>query len=289
MGSEDDEFRKVSLTSRCEWHPETVSRLLDSYGEKCSRGKGYLKTKDWEDIVSYVNIQLEGAKTAKTMKQCREKVDSLKRRYKLERRKAELRGSANVEWTFYGKLDEIMRCVRRSANGTVSDLELVDPLEFDDSFGDSQNNNRSFLGNGSSKALEGISYDEKGKGLLETNDGLCDVVLNSVGYENGMEFIEPQSFKRKRNSKNERNSKNQRNENKGVEEADPLQALANAVAGFSELYSRIEIAKIELFSKMHMELAKLRKWRRKEEEDSGCCSVSASSDSCSSDPEQEYT
>jgi hypothetical protein len=43
----------------------------------------------------------------------------------------------------------------------------------------------------------------------------------------------------------------------------PVQALADALVGFSEVYSRIEVAKMKLFTKMNLELARLRKRRRK--------------------------
>lgn len=305
MGSDDDDFGKANLSSRCEWHPETVSRLLDSYAEKCSRGKGYLKTKDWEEIVNYVNIQYEGSKTAKTMKQCREKVDSLKRRYKVEKRKAEFRGWSHVEWSFYEKLDEIMHSLKRNGNGTaISDrhsFELVEPLDFEDAFETDRDNHHSFMNNrngihGSSNELnnnrlELIASEDKGKGLLESTDGLCDVVLNAVGYENGVELLEPQNCKRRKSSKglgfDQPGANNQRPA--ASSDNNPVQALADALVGFSEVYSRIEVAKMELFTKMNLELARLRKRRRKNGSSgvSGFSSVSVSSSSASSDSEEE--
>uniref|UniRef100_A0A0D6R6K4 Myb/SANT-like DNA-binding domain-containing protein n=1 Tax=Araucaria cunninghamii TaxID=56994 RepID=A0A0D6R6K4_ARACU len=321
MGSDDDDYGKVNLGTRCEWHPETVSRLLHSYGEKCSYGKGYLKTKDWEDIVKYVNIQCEGSKTAKTMKQCREKVDSLKRRYKLEKRKAEIRGSSHVEWSFYDKVDEIMCSVKRSGSGGAGtaaseghSFELVEPLDFDDGFETHHNHHTAFLcnsnGSHSNNNNSGNCYNsrldlivsedpvaDKGKGLLENADGLCDVVLNAVGYENCVEFPDGNhnsNHKRRKVSKGagfERPTiKSQKRAVSG--EKNPVQALADALVGFSEVYSRIEVAKMELFSKLNLELAKLRKRRRKnggsESGFSSCSDYSCgASPSSSSDSEEE--
>jgi len=70
----------------------------------------------------------------------------------------------------------------------------------------------------------------------------------------------------------------------------PVQALADDLVGFSEVYSRIEVAKMELFTKMNLELARLRKRRRKNGGSgsvSGFSSVSVSSSSASSDSEEE--
>uniref|UniRef100_A0A0D6R2W5 Myb/SANT-like DNA-binding domain-containing protein n=1 Tax=Araucaria cunninghamii TaxID=56994 RepID=A0A0D6R2W5_ARACU len=139
MASDDDEFRKANLGSRAEWHPDTVARLIDGYGEKCANIKGYLKTKDWEEIVKYVNIQCEGSKVPKTMKQCREKIDSLKRRYKLEKRRAEIRGSNHVNWSFFDKLDDIMRNLRRSGNiSEGQSFEVAEALDFEGFDGDNR-------------------------------------------------------------------------------------------------------------------------------------------------------
>eukprot|EP01018_Ginkgo_biloba_P035880 Gb_00608 [translate_table: standard] len=301
MGSDEDEFRKVNLGSRCEWHPETVSRLLDSYGEKCSRGKGYLKTKDWEEIVRHVNIQCEGAKTGKTMKQCREKVDSLKRRYKLEKRKAEIRGSNHVEWSFFEKLDEIMRSLKK--NGSVSEgqsFELVEAMDFEVDRPDgyenhhvnNSNNHHDIMNNNHrlDVIVPEVSIVDKGKGLLESTDGLCDVVLNAVGYScdnhvGRLELPQPaeKAHKRRKSAKGLGLGVSERPGAKLAKSPvsdNPVQALADALVGFSEVYSRIEVAKMELFTKMNLELAKLRKRRRKNSgSESGFSSSSASGSS----------
>ncbi|XP_057863379.1 trihelix transcription factor ENAP2 [Cryptomeria japonica] len=293
MASDDDEFRNVNLSSRCEWHPETVSRLLNSYGEKCSHGKGYLKTKDWEDIVNYVNIQCEGSKTLKTMKQCREKVDSLKRRYKLEKRKAELRGSSHVDWSFYEKLDEIMCCMKKNGGGTSTALsseghsfELVEPLDFDEGFENDNIHHQNFLSYAHHNRLDLIVPDnpvaDKGKSLLENTDGLCDVVLNAVDL--------PSNNKRRKPSKDFQRMSGKKQKRPVNSEKNPVQALADALVGFSEVYSRMEVAKIELFTKMNLELAKLRKRRRKDKnsgESSGFSSCSAYSSSAPSSSDSD--
>jgi hypothetical protein len=128
--------------------------------------------------------------------------------------------------------------------------------------------------------------------LLESADGLCDVVLNAVGYENGVELLEPQNCKRRKSSKGLGFDQPGANSQRPPASSDnnPVQALADALVGFSEVYSRIEVAKMELFTKMNLELARLRKRRRKNGGSgsvSGFSSVSVSSSSASSDSEEE--
>ena len=129
--------------------------------------------------------------------------------------------------------------------------------------------------------------------MLENADGLCAVVLNAVGYEHGVELLEPQNCKRRKSSKGlgfDRQGANNQIP-PASSDSNPVQALADALVGFSEVYSRIEVAKMELFSKMNLELARLRKRRRKNTSDdgsvSGFSSVSLSSSSASSASEEE--
>ncbi|GLJ48986.1 hypothetical protein SUGI_1033500 [Cryptomeria japonica] len=160
MASDDDEYRKANLLSRAEWHPDTVARLIDGYGEKCANIKGYLKTKDWEEIVKYVNIQCEGSKVPKTMKQCREKIDSLKRRYKLEKRRVEIRGSNHVNWSFFDKLDDIMRNLRRSGNISEGhSFEVAEALDFEGFEGDSRSD--LMISNNKERAVVGFGLNSR--------------------------------------------------------------------------------------------------------------------------------
>jgi hypothetical protein len=70
-----------------------------------------------------VNSQCAGLKSLKTVKQCKDKIDSLKRRYKSEKRRA-VNGSA-VTWPFFAKLDKLMGSVFkqvRPQTGTAANV-----------------------------------------------------------------------------------------------------------------------------------------------------------------------
>lgn len=283
MASDDDEFRRANLGSRAEWHPDTVSRLIDGYGEKCANIKGYLKTKDWEEIVKYVNLQCEGSKLPKTMKQCREKIDSLKRRYKLEKRRAEVRGSDHVNWSFFEKLDDIMRNLRRSGNVSEGQsFEVAEALDFEGFDGD----NRSDL-------MISKSSD-KGKVCIDTSDVLLDDGMNMdsnrlTGSRRVRVELHDKGKKRALGA-SDRISKRfcsspspspspTPNPNPNTNpNPNPVRALADALVSFSEIYSRIENAKMELFAKMNSELAKL---HRRKKKNPSCSSIDcADSDRC---------
>eukprot|EP01018_Ginkgo_biloba_P035867 Gb_00606 [translate_table: standard] len=267
MGSGDEEFRRTNLGSRAEWHPDTVARLIDGYGEKCANVKGYLKTRDWEEIVKYVNIQCEGSKTPKTMQRCREKIDSLKRRYKLEKKRAELRGSSHVNWSFFEKLDQIMRNLKRSGNVSEGQsFELAGAVDCPVSGPDG------FEGDDRPQLMIAKGAD-KGKACIENADVLLVDGLNAEGNRCSNRRvridIQDKGIKGKKalgvsDRISKRNICKVGNPNSNPSpNRNPVQALADALVGFSEVYSRIEIAKMELFTKMNIELAKLQRKKKK--------------------------
>eukprot|EP01018_Ginkgo_biloba_P013097 Gb_10120 [translate_table: standard] len=342
MGSDDDEFAKANIGSRCEWHPATVFRLLDSYAEKCVNGKHNLKTKDWEEILKSVNRQNEGSKTSKSLKQCRDKIDSLKKRYKLEKKKADNHGLDKVNWSFFEKLDEIMGILNKNGNGSesfdmveattvVCEAENIEgfPLEnrldmgphpeyATTEYGVITAESMPALVSPSDKACQGINLKLKfsrffeGMLLLKFTSNLVFQVatlkISVPGHQCGGKFqyqhamrtvmgltateiyvrlefkvlnlkafidynlssggnscenraarqkLQERGLKRRKDSKDrvsERFSKICK-----TKPGNPIQALADALVGFSEVYARIEIAKMELFTKMNLELAKLQK------------------------------
>lgn len=104
--------KKQGCPSSAEWPDRAVSILLKTYAHKFSVDRGYLRTQDWQEVAHAVNSVCDNLKT---LKQCRDKVDSLKRRYKMEKRKAVTGGE--VSWPFFHRLDDIMNSVLKQGKG----------------------------------------------------------------------------------------------------------------------------------------------------------------------------
>lgn len=104
--------KKLGCPLSTEWPDKAVSILLKTYAQKFSVDRGFLRTQDWQEVAHAVNSACENLKT---LKQCRDKVDSLKRRYKMEKRKASSGGEVN--WPFFHRLDDIMNSVLKQGKG----------------------------------------------------------------------------------------------------------------------------------------------------------------------------
>jgi hypothetical protein len=67
-----------------EWSDGAVHSLLDIYEEKYSAlQRGNLRGRHWHEVAHHVSSREDGTRSAKTSKQCKMKIENLKRRYKV--------------------------------------------------------------------------------------------------------------------------------------------------------------------------------------------------------------
>ncbi|KAL0387799.1 UNVERIFIED_CONTAM: Trihelix transcription factor ASIL2 [Sesamum radiatum] len=93
---------------RDEWSEGAVSSLLEAYEAKWSlRNRAKLKGQDWEDVAKYVSARAHNSKSPKTQTQCKNKIESMKKRYRSE--SAAGAGDASSSWPLYPRLDLLLR------------------------------------------------------------------------------------------------------------------------------------------------------------------------------------
>ncbi|KAI3898427.1 hypothetical protein MKW92_027924 [Papaver armeniacum] len=91
---------------RDEWSEGAVSCLLDAYETKwILRNRAKLKGHDWEDVARHVSSRANSTKAPKTQTQCKNKIESMKKRYRSE-------SSSNdpSSWPLFQRLDLLLRC-----------------------------------------------------------------------------------------------------------------------------------------------------------------------------------
>ena len=75
---------EVNRREYYEWSHGAVHSLLDIYEEKYSAlQRGNLRGRHWQEVALHVSAHVDGTKSAKTSKQCKMKIENLKRRYKV--------------------------------------------------------------------------------------------------------------------------------------------------------------------------------------------------------------
>ncbi|KAH7278665.1 hypothetical protein KP509_38G051400 [Ceratopteris richardii] len=90
------------------WSDGATVTLIRAWGDRyLELNRGNLKQKHWEDVADCVNRRGDGCKPPKTDIQCKNRLDTLKKKYKLEKSKIITSGGTS-KWAFFDSLDELI-------------------------------------------------------------------------------------------------------------------------------------------------------------------------------------
>ncbi|KAK4487733.1 hypothetical protein RD792_005604 [Penstemon davidsonii] len=90
------------------WSEGATAVLIDAWGERYMElSRGNLKQKHWKDVADVVSSRDDYTKTPKTDIQCKNRIDTVKKKYKTEKAKI-ASGGGPSNWRFFGKLDELI-------------------------------------------------------------------------------------------------------------------------------------------------------------------------------------
>eukprot|EP00249_Psilotum_nudum_P018515 c26844_g1_i2 orf=117-1259(+) len=213
------------------WSEGATNTLIDVWGDRyLELNRGNLKQKHWKEVADAVNARENGNKPHKTDVQCKNRLDTLKKKYKLEKSKI-VTGGGPSKWPFYERLDELIGpskkpnkplLIRSKTNDNPLDEEIVPKPVLQDAINDNNiaNNNTTTDTCSNSKESPDMTDSCPG-GLTNAADG--------------------KAVKKRRLFDS------------------PFKDLAHAILKFAEIYERIESSKqrqlIDL-EKQRMEFAK---------------------------------
>lgn len=90
------------------WSEGATGVLIDAWGERyLELSRGNLKQKHWKDVADIVGSREDYRKTPKTNIQCKNRIDTVKKKYKLEKSKI-ASGQGPSKWPFFEKLDQLI-------------------------------------------------------------------------------------------------------------------------------------------------------------------------------------
>ncbi|KAH7330940.1 hypothetical protein KP509_20G009100 [Ceratopteris richardii] len=100
---------------RDDWSENATFSLIQAWGERyLELNRGNLKQRHWMDVADSVNSRpLAASKPPKTDVQCKNRIDTLKKKYKIERTKV-LSGGPPSRWAFFDRLDDLIGSSRKS-------------------------------------------------------------------------------------------------------------------------------------------------------------------------------
>ncbi|CAK9148132.1 unnamed protein product [Ilex paraguariensis] len=107
------------------WSEEATSTLVDAWGRRyLELNRGNLRQKDWQEVADAVN-DLHGhtKKTRRSDVQCKNRIDTLKKKYKIEKAKVvESNGTVASSWPFYSRLEVL---IGGSSTGSVKQKNVT--------------------------------------------------------------------------------------------------------------------------------------------------------------------
>ncbi|TQE04447.1 hypothetical protein C1H46_009967 [Malus baccata] len=96
-----------------DWTEHETFVLLDAWGDRfLQRGKKSLRSEEWQEVAEKVS---EVSKIERTDTQCRNRLDTLKKKYKKERAKFTETGGATSKWVYFSKMDMLMSSLQQQA------------------------------------------------------------------------------------------------------------------------------------------------------------------------------
>ncbi|KAL5709636.1 hypothetical protein ACHQM5_020301 [Ranunculus cassubicifolius] len=116
------EVRPDYRKDREEWSDTAIGSLLDAYTEKyVELNRGNLRGRDWEEVASTVSGRCNKQRGCKSVEQCKNKVDNLKKRYKVERQRMQSYGAMVSHWPWFKKIEHIVSNNSATTKAAVSD------------------------------------------------------------------------------------------------------------------------------------------------------------------------
>ncbi|KAK7279533.1 hypothetical protein RJT34_24586 [Clitoria ternatea] len=99
---------------REEWSDTAIACLLEAYTEKFNQlNRGNLRGRDWEEVAEAVGERCGGGegkhqRSYKSVEQCKNKIDNLKKRYKVELQRIGSGGISTSHWHWFKKIEAIV-------------------------------------------------------------------------------------------------------------------------------------------------------------------------------------
>ncbi|CAN6244772.1 unnamed protein product [Urochloa humidicola] len=105
------------------WSEGATSTLIDAWGERfVALGRGSLRHPQWQEVAEVVSSRDGYSKPPKSDVQCKNRIDTLKKKYKVEKAK---RGSS---WAYFDRLDDLLAPVHKQNSSSSAARSAPPPM-----------------------------------------------------------------------------------------------------------------------------------------------------------------
>ncbi|KAK3154401.1 hypothetical protein QOZ80_2BG0190060 [Eleusine coracana subsp. coracana] len=105
------------------WSDGATSALIDAWGERfVALGRGSLRHPQWQEVAEVVSSRDGYSKAPKSDVQCKNRIDTLKKKYKVEKAKHD------SSWPYFNRLDDLLAPVYKPGSGSSSAARNTPPM-----------------------------------------------------------------------------------------------------------------------------------------------------------------
>ena len=246
--------RPMPVREDC-WSEEATSTLIDAWGRRyLDLNRGNLRQKDWQDVADAVNA-LHGhtKKTHRTDVQCKNRIDTIKKKYKVEKaRVASSNGALSSSWTFFDRLDALIGSNHKKPSPpslSPSPPVAVPLLPY----------RKNSSANAASAAASAVSLPQKrpavaaDEGFFRRNYSAMAAAAAAAEVEEDEDDLENEEEVYEEDEEEERDSEEESVDGEG------MRRLARAIARFGQVYEKVEAEKLRQMvelEKQRMQFAK---------------------------------
>ncbi|KAJ0971821.1 hypothetical protein J5N97_019780 [Dioscorea zingiberensis] len=239
------------------WSEDATEALIDAWGGRyLELNRGNLRQKDWQEVADAVNGRPGASRRApRTDVQCKNRIDTLKRKYKSE--KARVVGSSGAvasQWSFYSRLDDLIGPITPAKRPAPSpSLPVALPLLW--------RPNGSPLPVAAVAAAAAASAPKRPSMPIPMDDSIFQRSYMAAAaakeeVEEETEVEEEESSRSSRSCKR-RLGKGLRKCERGI---NGIQEVVRAIEMFGEIYERVEEAKCQHLIEMEKQRMEFAKW-----------------------------
>lgn len=232
------------------WSEGATGVLIDAWGERyLELSRGNLKQKHWKEVADIVSSREDYTKVPKTDIQCKNRIDTVKKKYKLEKAKIAA-GNGPSKWPFFERLDHLIGPTAKIPVVTTAVTNKV-PVGIPVRIRSSGNEGAS--GSGSNhfhygKSNQGVKSQNQNakiqvrkRGQVETESSSEEEEEELEGYSD--DSLPPREKKPRVVVQREVNVKGGGKEKKGW--GSSIRMLTQAILKFGEAYEQAESAKLQ--------------------------------------------
>ncbi|XP_068653128.1 trihelix transcription factor ENAP1-like [Aristolochia californica] len=188
--------------SPADWSEQSTFVLLDAWGDRFLQlGRKSLRSDEWHEVAKKVS---QASKTLRTDTQCRNRLDTLKKKYKKEKIRMAETGSSSSKWVYFKKMDMLMTAPPRQSGLSCG------------------------LDSGEYVFMNPRAYLNRSNGMDEMRDSPTNSELSDGDEEDGSEGLPPLPTEKMKS---------------GETSVSSFKMLAESVRKFGEIYEKIESTK----------------------------------------------